>query len=186
MGRNRKRVEKPFVSIEEDAKLLGMEVHHAGMSREAALELVRDIDGLGLNLDVIEILIPGTGHKRYEREHKNHPALAAERYYTIEDARYHVRVTQDDKAILLENRQQWELYRRLYLGDASVSVRIKKSDYDDISRLFEAETGIELDSLLQTDEIEETEEIEVPLEEHPTEFDLLELALDDYDTSLIG
>ncbi len=135
--------EKKFISIEADMKPLGMRVQHNGMTKQEALQLVGDISNLGI--DAIEEAIPGTGTKRYERETRGHPPLTRERFYTLENARYHVSVTYQGKTLLLENRRQWELYRHLYLPAKLVKIEVDGSlDNSDVGQRFLAVTGLTL------------------------------------------
>src|SRR6266700_74611 len=129
-----------FTSIEKDMKPLGMRVQHTGMTEREALQLVGDISDLGI--DAMEQAIPGTGTKRYERETRGHSPLARERFYTLEDARYHVSVTYGGKSLLLENRGQWEYYKRRYLPTSLVKIKVDDSlDNSEVGRKFFALTG---------------------------------------------
>lgn len=112
MPRREVNTEAPFISIEEDARMLGMVVKHEGMSKREAEELADIINSYGL--DAIETPLPGKIIKRYLREDRRNgrdrPRQSAERFYTLEDSPHGVSVTQGSKTLLIENRQQWALY----------------------------------------------------------------------------
>ncbi len=157
-----------------------------GMSKLEALRLVHDISNLGI--DAIEQPVPGTGNRKYERETRGHPPLARERFYTLEDARYHVSVTYKGKGMLLENRRQWELYRRLYLPANLVKIEVDDSlDNSEVGQRFFALTGMTLSEAFRgtarqpeedTPEVE-TEELtnDAPI----LDIDLFESAIEDGD-----
>jgi hypothetical protein len=186
MGR-KKVVREPFVSIEEDMRLLGMEVQHEGMTKEEALQLVGE--ATAWEVDAIEEAIPGTGFIRYEREKPGHPPLARDRFYGIEDARYHVAIVgRSGKGILLENWNQWELFKRVYLGDVAIRVDSEHDDSEFERRLLEL-TGMTVQEFARKQksyqdetakDSQEVQGIRIPV----ADLDLIETAIEDYDIAV--
>lgn len=133
-------IEKPFVSIEEDSKLMRLEVQLKGMSIQKATRLVDEIRKLGLEADAVPKR--NTGHVRQSRGY-----TPASKRNAIEDARYHVRVTLGGVTMEIENSQQWDLYKRLYPMPVRATVsRHNDSDFED--RLREA-TGLGLSDFVR-------------------------------------
>lgn len=76
--------EKPYKSLEEDARAFKTTVRPEGMSKKEAQELERYIDSLGLDLeDTYVVPTPGTEHKHYVEPLGRHP-LEYQSAYEIE------------------------------------------------------------------------------------------------------
>lgn len=134
------QIEKPFVSIEEDAKLMRLEVQLKGMSIQKATRLVDEIRKLGLEADTVPKR--GTGHMRQSRRY-----TPASKRNAIEDARYHVRVTRGEVTMEIENDQQWDLYKRLY--PMPVRATVSRRDDDNFEDRLRAATGLALSDFVK-------------------------------------
>jgi hypothetical protein len=125
-----------FTSIEKDIKPLHMRVQHSGMTKQEALQLIDDIDALGLGVDVIEEPLPEP--TRYERASRVRPALAWQRYNNLDNARYYVSVTYNGITRLLENRFQWGLFMMLHMPDTRVVRDLQDAEADTDASLEQA------------------------------------------------
>ncbi len=156
--------EAPFVSIEEDARLMGMKVRHEGMSQQKAQAIVNEAKKCFLEASIMP-----KGRGRYnvllivELEPKEFVPVPLPGKATLDEhgAKQNNHIVTDgydwiaehrEAVFIIENRSQWQAFQMLYLNMDEIQEEQQRQaeDWRELARRFEERAGVSFDAFLKS------------------------------------